>query len=326
MPRRGGGIISSLALGALVALALTTSALGDGAELQLDITQCDPSTGQTCTTEHTTVERAPKHKPKPKAQATVAAQPPKAVERHDVDLKRHREKVRTADGKEHAEHAVSIDLREHRHHHTHHAPATPALPAVSTVGGSPFAGFGSGFDYVSGDEALARFAIPPFLVPIYVAAGRAYGVPWNLLAAINQIETDFGRIEHQVSGAGALGWMQFMPGTWRTYGVDASGDGIADPYNPVDAIYAAARYLKASGAGADPRRAVLAYNHADWYADSVLHTAGIYGSLPGGLVNEAGSLAFGRFPVRGRVSYGDDFRAAQAAGRPGPGAGTSGRP
>src|SRR4051812_49773891 len=97
MPRRGGGIISSLALGALVALALTTSALGDGAELQLDITQCDPATGQTCTTEHTTVERAPKAKPKAKPAATAAA----PVERHDVDLEHHREKVRTADGEEH---------------------------------------------------------------------------------------------------------------------------------------------------------------------------------------------------------------------------------
>src|SRR5206468_5670599 len=133
-----------------------------------------------------------------------------------------------------------------------------------TNAGSPFSGFGSGLSYLSPDEALSRFAIPPFLLPIYVAAGRAYGVPWNLLAAINQIETDFGRIRRQVSSAGALGWMQFMPGTWKTYGVDASGDGIADPYNPVDAIYAAARYLKAAGGATDPRGAVLAYNHAGW--------------------------------------------------------------
>src|ERR687895_1097656 len=118
--------------------------------------------------------------------------------------------------------------------------------------------------------------------------------------------------------------MQFMPPTWKAYGVDASGDGIADPYNPVDAIYAAARYLRASGAQTDLRRAVFAYNHADWYVDSVLKTAGVYGSLPGGLVAETGSLAFGRFPVLGRVSYGDDFREAQAPGRRAPGLAISG--
>jgi len=109
--------------------------------------------------------------------------------------------------------------------------------------------------------------------------------------------------------------MQFMPGTWKAYGVDASGDGIADPFNPVDAIYAAARYLSASGASTDLRRAIFAYNHADWYVDRVLQTASVYGSLPGGLVAETGSLAFGRFPLKGRVSYGDDFRRAQVEGK-----------
>ena len=188
-------------------------------------------------------------------------------------------------------------------------------PKVSTGGGSPFSGFGSGLSFVAKDQVLSSFAIPPFLLPIYVAAGRAYDVPWNVLASINQIETDFGRIRLQVSYAGAEGWMQFMPGTWAAYGVDASGDGVADPYNPVDAIYAAARYLAASGASTDLRRAVFAYNHADWYVDRVLETASIYGSLPSGLVAETGSLAFGRFPVRGEVTYGDDFRRAQQAGR-----------
>jgi hypothetical protein len=187
--------------------------------------------------------------------------------------------------------------------------------SVSTTGGSNFAGFGASLNFVSGDEALSRFAVPPFLLPIYVSAGRAYGVPWNVLASINQIETDFGRISNQVSSAGAQGWMQFMPGTWETYGVDASGDGVADPYNPVDAIYAAARYLKAAGGDKDIRRAIFAYNHAGWYVDRVMTTAGVYGSLPSGLVTEAGSLAFGHFPVRGKVLYGDDFRRAVAAGR-----------
>ena len=72
-------------------------------------------------------------------------------------------------------------------------------------------------------------------------------MPWQVLAGINEIETDYGR-NLSVSSAGAVGWMQFLPSTWKEWGVDANGDGIADPYNPVDAIFTAARYLHAAGA------------------------------------------------------------------------------
>src|SRR5439155_3530049 len=81
---------------------------------------------------------------------------------------------------------------------------------------------------------IEKFRIPPFLLPIYQAAGTQYGIPWQVLAAINEIETDYGR-NLSVSSAGALGWMQFIPSSWKTYGVDANGDGKKDPYNPVDA-------------------------------------------------------------------------------------------
>ena len=74
--------------------------------------------------------------------------------------------------------------------------------------------------------------------------------------------------------------MQFMPATWKAYGVDGNQDGLTDPYNPVDAIFAAARYLKAAGADKDIRGAVFAYNHADWYVDSVLLRAQVIGGLP----------------------------------------------
>ena len=97
---------------------------------------------------------------------------------------------------------------------------------------------------------IDSFRIPPFLLPIYQAAGIQYGVRWEVLAAINEIETDYGR-NLNVSSAGALGWMQFMPATWQAYGVDANQDGKRDPFNPVDAIFAAARYLKAAGAEQD---------------------------------------------------------------------------
>ena len=87
-------------------------------------------------------------------------------------------------------------------------------------------------------------------------------MPWQVLAAINEIETDYGR-NLSVSTAGAVGWMQFMPATWKIYGVDANGDGKADPYNPVDAIFTAARYLNAAGASKNLGLAIFAYNHAD---------------------------------------------------------------
>ena len=95
---------------------------------------------------------------------------------------------------------------------------------------------------------IENFEIPPFLLPIYQAAGTAYGIPWQVLAAINEVETDYGR-DLSVSSAGAEGWMQFLPSSWAQYGVDANGDGYEDPYNPADAIFAAARYLRAAGGG-----------------------------------------------------------------------------
>ena len=85
---------------------------------------------------------------------------------------------------------------------------------------------------------IDQFSIPPFLLPIYQACGTQYGIPWQVLASINRIETAFGT-NLNVSSAGALGWMQFIPSTWEMYGVDANEDGRKDPYNPVDAICAA---------------------------------------------------------------------------------------
>ena len=119
---------------------------------------------------------------------------------------------------------------------------------------------------------IDSFEIPPFLLPIYQACGTQYGIPWQVLAAINKIETAFGT-NLNVSTAGAMGWMQFIPSTWEAYGVDANGDGRKDPYNPVDAICAAARYLRAAGGDQDLRTAIFAYNHADWYVDEVLRYA-----------------------------------------------------
>jgi hypothetical protein len=161
---------------------------------------------------------------------------------------------------------------------------------------------------------IDNFRIPPFLLPIYQAAGIQYSVPWQVLAAINEIETDYGR-NLSVSSAGALGWMQFMPPSWATYGVDANGDGVKDPYNPVDAIFAAARYLKAAGADTDLSRAIFAYNHADWYVESVLLRARVIGGMPADLVGSLTGLTQGHFPVAARATYADGLNAKAATQR-----------
>jgi hypothetical protein len=143
-------------------------------------------------------------------------------------------------------------------------------------------------------------------VPIYQAAGIEYHVPWQVLAAINEIETDYGR-NLSVSSAGAVGWMQFLPSVWKQWGVDATGSGYADPYNPVDAIFAAARYLSAAGASRDLSGAIFAYNHAWWYVKSVLLRAKLIGGMPNSLVSSLTGLVEGHFPVAAKSRYADDY-------------------
>ena len=115
---------------------------------------------------------------------------------------------------------------------------------------------------------------------LWLRAGAAYGIPWQVLAAINKIESNFGR-NMGPSSAGAVGWMQFMPDTWLRWGMDGNGDGIADPWNPDDAVHAAARYLAAAEGRTDISRAIFAYNHAQWYVDDVLQLAALFGAGAG---------------------------------------------
>lgn len=96
-----------------------------------------------------------------------------------------------------------------------------------------------------------------------VAAEKRFGVEWEVLAAIMLVETKFGRVR-SASSTGAQGPMQFMPGTWKQYGMGG------DVQNARDAVMAAANYLKASGAPGNYRRAVFAYNHDDRYVNAVL--------------------------------------------------------
>ncbi len=165
------------------------------------------------------------------------------------------------------------------------------------------------------NPVIDSFEIPPFLLPIYQSCGTEYGIPWQVLASINKIETAFGT-NLNVSSAGATGWMQFIPSTWEAYGVDANEDGRRDPYNPLDAICAAARYLRAAGGAEDLRTAIFAYNHADWYVDEVLLYANQYGKLPDALVGSLTGLTEGaHFPVAADARYAGDIDDAEALAR-----------
>ncbi|WP_433354350.1 lytic murein transglycosylase [Microtetraspora malaysiensis] len=110
------------------------------------------------------------------------------------------------------------------------------------------------------------------------SAGVCPGLSWSVLAAIGQVESGHGR-NNGPSSAGALGPMQFMPATWKTYGVDGDGDGKADIWSAYDAVPSAAKYLCANGAakgGEKLRKAVWFYNHSWDYVNRVLGLAEAY--------------------------------------------------
>ena len=160
----------------------------------------------------------------------------------------------------------------------------PTAAAPTTVAFAPTA---SQAPNAPGAVVLTPDLLVPPLVPetrtydqllaLWQRDGAAYGVPWQVLAAINKVESNFGR-NMGPSSAGAIGWMQFMPSTWERWGLDANGDGVADPWSPDDAIASAARYLAASGGATDIRRAVFSYNHAQWYVDEVMQLAQLFGN------------------------------------------------
>jgi hypothetical protein len=212
----------------------------------------------------------------------------------------------------HASRTVRPIRRAHRKHHvTESGPIFPSV-FVDWAALTPLAPpeFGAG-------EAT-RFPGPLFLLPIFQAAATQYNVPWQILASINEIETDFGANTSR-SSAGAMGWMQFMPSTWKTYGVDANGDGIANPEDPVDAIFSAARYLHASGSVKDLGSAVFSYNHAGWYVARVLQRAVEIGSIPEDLLTsltEAGRKDAGALRrATGSTGYLDDHADPDTIGR-----------
>jgi len=248
-----------------------------------------------------------------------------------------------AAGTEHPEPSVTVPAPEVRAQRSqpsgtpaprrHHGPAKPrpagppsappagqttkqrSAPSPSLLTPPGWGGSGLLGAPISGVPAffIESFRVPPFLLPIYQAAGTAYGIPWQVLAAINEVETDYGR-DLSVSSAGAEGWMQFLPSSWATYGMDVTGTGYEDPYNPADAIFAAARYLAAAGGAQHIRAAVFAYNHSQAYVESVMLRAQLLGGTPPELLSALAGLAEARFPVHAPAHFSDGFPAPGLAG------------
>jgi membrane-bound lytic murein transglycosylase MltF len=100
----------------------------------------------------------------------------------------------------------------------------------------------------------------------YAEAQHRSGIPWQVLAAVNYVESDFGRVR-QSSVAGAQGPMQFMPSTWATYG-------RGNVHDPRQAILGAARFLNAAGGTVDERTALHRYNPSWAYVDAIERYAG----------------------------------------------------
>lgn len=155
--------------------------------------------------------------------------------------------------------------------------ASPASAAAPIAGGGGCVGLpkpGTVLRHAVHEKAAP---IPPDYKARYEAAGKQYGLPWQLLAGVGMIETSHGSLK-ATSSAGARGPMQFMPGTWAGYGVDGNKDGRKDILDPDDAVPASARYLVASGAKTDVKKALYAYNAAEWYVNDVLTYAHAYGA------------------------------------------------
>lgn len=123
----------------------------------------------------------------------------------------------------------------------------------------------------AGTLTASGVPVPADQLAVMQAVARDSGVPWEVLAAIASVESDFGR-NMATSSAGAIGYGQFLPSSWAAYGNGG------DPYDYRDAIPAMARYLTDNGALTDLAAAVYAYNHSWDYVATVLDRASYYTS------------------------------------------------
>lgn len=144
----------------------------------------------------------------------------------------------------------------------------------------------------------AKDSVPANYLAIYRKTGARFGVPWEVLAGIGEVESNHGRanmpgVRSGQNGFGAAGPMQIgiggaagnqwgglaiHPASQVSAGVatDGDGNGVDNVYDPADAIPGAAKYLVAHGAPGDLPTAIFAYNHLESYVQDVLSWAGIY--------------------------------------------------
>jgi murein DD-endopeptidase MepM/ murein hydrolase activator NlpD len=189
--------------------------------------------------------------------------------------------------------------------------AIALLGVVFTIAGGPLAQ--NGVACAASRDAIG--AIPPRYLRLYQDTGASFGLDWAVLAAIGYVESGHG-LNVGPSSAGALGPMQFLPSTWASYGVDGDGDGRANIMDPADAIAGAARLLAANGAPGEIRRALFAYNHADWYVRDVLAQAERYRGACDGADQGLGGGRLA-WPVIGSVTSGFCERRAWERCHPG---------
>jgi cell wall-associated NlpC family hydrolase len=163
---------------------------------------------------------------------------------------------------------------------------------------------------VANPSQAATTSIPAEYLALYEQAGIAFGLPWELLAGIGRVECDHGQSplpsctkEGVTNSAGAGGPMQFLASTWQTYGLDADGDGTADRWDPIDAIFSAANYLRASGAPSNIPAAVYAYNHSEAYVAQVLAWAELYSQQADTGEAPPATASLGRAPAEAAVAY-----------------------
>lgn len=171
-------------------------------------------------------------------------------------------------------------------------PLVAGLGIVAVIGGGAVLGALGATSTPSPPSPTATAAVPPGMLGLYQAAGSQIcpQMPWQILAAVGTIEStnDTSVLPGVHSGAnfaGAEGPMQFEPATFAAYDqpIPPGGASPANPYDPTDAVYAAARMLCANGAGqGDARGAIFAYNHSVAYVDQVWATAVSYGMAEDG--------------------------------------------
>lgn len=122
--------------------------------------------------------------------------------------------------------------------------------------------------------ASAIGEIPPDQLEVMQRVSLQTGIPWQILAAIAKMESEFGR---DTSTGEASGYCGFPPTTWEIYGVDGNDDGVADPNDFRDCLPAVGRFLLANGAPADMCHALYAFGHSWACVDNVLAWAAAYG-------------------------------------------------